>query len=272
MKFVIDHSVAFLYKCGYYRLVSAGQRRRIRVSLWSESRRRGHGGHSWEDGRCRGHHHLRGGERADRGGERCSQWHEIRARWEWQGFWWGLDEESLWCQGSTRTGRTSWRSWCLPASASTWWTASPWEYPPCSVGIKDEPSAELLFVMMGWRLNDIMVANCHPEEQQLSVITLSWLPGSRVQRSQLLHYDSPTSASPDCLTWRHRIPGSHRRLLSTQNNTDLVISRSIFQNSYDITSPRTQHACPLTHSTPFLGSPRASHCSGSESWEIKCSS
>ena len=41
MKFVIDHSVAFLYKCGYYRLVSAGQRRRIRVSLWSESREAG---------------------------------------------------------------------------------------------------------------------------------------------------------------------------------------------------------------------------------------
>ena len=178
MKFVIDHSVAFLYKYGYYRLVSVAQASRGGSQSVSD-RTWGHGGHSWEDRRCCGHHHLRGGERADRGGERRSQWHEIRAGWDWQGFWWGFDEESLWCQGFTRIGRTSWRSWCLPASASTWWTASLCEYPPCSVGIKDEQSSELLFVMTVWRLNDIMVANCHPDEQQLSVITLSQLPGCR---------------------------------------------------------------------------------------------
>ena len=39
----------------------------------------GHGGHSRHNRRCRRHHHLRGGERADRGGERRVQRHEIRA-------------------------------------------------------------------------------------------------------------------------------------------------------------------------------------------------
>ena len=47
----------------------------------------------------------------------------------------------------------------------------------------------------------------------------------RVQRSQLLHYDSPTLVSPDCLTWRHCIPGptggpSQHKTMQTRSYQD----------------------------------------------------
>ena len=71
----IDHSVAFLYKYDYYRMVASVHSSEPLASAEAA----GHGGHSRHNRRCRRHHHLRGGERADRGGERRVQRHEIRA-------------------------------------------------------------------------------------------------------------------------------------------------------------------------------------------------
>ena len=246
MKFVIDHSVAFLYKCGYYRLVSAGQSQAQCQSLIRDP------GSWWtfQRGQTTPRTSSSTGWRASRSRRRTmllmtwdTSW--VRLTRLLMSFRWGIfvmsgihkDREdeleelmpSCFCLNMVD---------CITVRISSVFCRNK-RWTIRRVVICDEGVAAQWY--HGGKLSSRWAAIVRD-------YILLRLPGSRVQRSQLLHYDSPTSVSPDCLTWRHHIPGFHRRLLSTQNNTDLVISRSIFQNSYDITCPA--HSTPVPSLTP----------------------